>query len=135
MSEEDFSKRLQRIEKKIDFLLRMLEDLLSIRRGVDLKPTPVDTNSKASVKVYLLRLPDSLRRTMLVMERLGEATTVDVARETGRSRSVESIHLNQLERMGYLEKYRKGRKIYFKVSRPLIKGAETDSRRRSNEFS
>jgi len=135
LSEEDFSKRLQRIEKKIDFLLRMLEDLLSIRRGVDLKPTPVDTNSKASVKVYLLRLPDSLRRTMLVMERLGEATTVDVARETGRSRSVESIHLNQLERMGYLEKYRKGRKIYFKVSRPLIKGAETDSRRRSNEFS
>ena len=119
MSEEDFSKRLQRIEKKIDFLLRMLEDLLSIRRGVDLKPIPVDTSSKASVRVYLLRLPDSLRRTMLVMERLGEATTVDVARETGRSRSVESIHLNQLERMGYLEKYRKGRKIYFKVpSRP-----------------
>ena len=72
---------------------------------------------------------------MLVMERLGEATTVDVARETGRSRSVESIHLNQLERMGYLEKYRKGRKIYFKISRPLIKGAETDSRRRSNELS
>ena len=72
---------------------------------------------------------------MLVMERLGEATTVDVARETGRSRSVESIHLNQLERMGYLEKHRKGRKIYFKISRPLIKETETDSRRRSNELS
>jgi len=26
--------------------------------------------------------------------------------------------LNQLERMGYLEKYRKGRKIYFKVPTP-----------------
>ena len=72
---------------------------------------------------------------MLVMERLGEATTVDVARETGRSRSVESIHLNQLERMGYLEKYRKGRKIYFKISPPLIKEAGTDSRRRSDELS
>ena len=115
---EDFSERLQRIEKKIDSLLKMLEERLSIGKEVDVQPMRVDTESKASVRVYLLRLPDSLRRTMLVMERLGEATTVEVARETGRSRSVESIHLNQLERMGYLEKYRKGRKIYFKVPIP-----------------
>ncbi|KYH40839.1 MAG: hypothetical protein AYL32_009140, partial [Candidatus Bathyarchaeota archaeon B26-2] len=68
--------------------------------------------------------------TMLVMERLGEATTVEVARETGRSRSVESIHLNQLERMGYLEKYRKGRKIYFKVPQLVVNETETANRRR-----
>jgi len=127
---EDFSERLQRIEKKIDSLLKMLEERLSIGKEVDVQPMRVDTESKASVRVYLLRLPDSLRRTMLVMERLGEATTVEVARETGRSRSVESIHLNQLERMGYLEKYRKGRKIYFKVPQLVVNETETANRRR-----
>jgi len=43
---------------------------------------------------------------------------VEVSKVTGRSRSVESIHLNQLERMGYLERYRKGKKIYFRIPSP-----------------
>ena len=143
-ADKELTERLRAIEVKIDFLREALEQYLKLETDhpappESLSPSKVGIEARnegnAQLRVYLLRLPDSLRRTMLVMERLGEATTVDVARETGRSRSVESIHLNQLERMGYLEKYRKGRKIYFKISRPLIKGAETDSRRRSNELS
>ena len=117
---EDLSESLQRIEKKIDSLMKMLEERLSPGKNVNILPMKVDASSNVPVSVYLLRLPDSLRRTMVVMGRLGEATTSEVARETGRSRSVESIHLNQLERMGYLEKYRKGRKIYFKIPTQLV---------------
>ena len=144
-ADKEITERLRAIEVKIDSLREALEQYLKLEEtdhpvppeSLSPSKTGIEARNEGNIqlRVYLLRLPDSLRRTMLVMERLGEATTVDVARETGRSRSVESIHLNQLERMGYLEKYRKGRKIYFKVSRPLIKGAETDSRRRSNEFS
>ncbi len=77
-----------------------------------LKMSPLDLSQ---VNVYLLKLPDTLRHSMVAMIKLKEATTSSVAEETNRSRSVESIHLNQLERMGYLEKYRKRRKIFFRV--------------------
>lgn len=115
---EDVSDRMQRIEKKIDSLMKILEEHLSVTQDVNVLPMKVDTPSSLPISVYLLKLPDSLRQTMFAMEKLKEATTTQVAKETGRSRSVESIHLNQLERMAYLEKFRKGRKIYFRMSSP-----------------
>ena len=113
---EDISEKLQRIEMKIDSLMRMLEGHPPLTRQVGAFPMRVDDGSSLPVNVYSLKLPDSLRRTMLAMEKLKEATTIQVAAETGRSRSVESIHLNQLERMGCLEKFRSRKKIYFKLS-------------------
>lgn len=114
----DLSQTLQRIEQKLDSLAKMLEERLSTAKDVSILPMRVDVPSKVPINVYLMKLPDSLRQTMFAMDKLREATTTQVAKETGRSRSVESIHLNQLERMGYLEKYRKGRKIYFRVPSP-----------------
>jgi len=114
----DLSERLQRIEEKLDSLVRMLEEKLSAAKSVSITPLKVNVPKDASINVYLMKLPDSLRQTMLAMDKLKEATTMEVAKKTGRSRSVESIHLNQLERMGYLEKYRKGRKIYFRIPSP-----------------
>jgi len=67
------------------------------------------------------KLSKSLIETLLAVDKLEAASASDVARETGRSRSVESIYLNQLERMGYLEKFRKGRKIYFKIPSITLK--------------
>jgi len=115
---KDLSEKMQRIEEKIDTLMKMIEERLSITKDVNVLPLRVDAPSSLPVNVYFLKLPDSLRQTMFAMDRLKEATTVQVGKETGRSRSVESIHLNQLERMGYLEKFRKGRKIYFKIPSP-----------------
>ena len=122
---DELSERLRRIESKIDSMQGMLQQFIESEKPYGLllsKPlVRLHRNINAVEKViniHLLKLPDSLRRTMFVMGRLGEATTERVARETGRSRSVESIHLNQLERMGYLEKYRKGRKIYFRIPSP-----------------
>jgi len=122
--DEELSARLQRIEEKIDNLIRLLENRSSREVDVNLLPMRVESAEGAPVNVFLMRLPDSLRRTMFAMRKLREATTSEVARETGRSRSVESIHLNQLERMGYLEKFRRGRRIYFRIPSPPSKNSE-----------
>jgi len=45
--------------------------------------------------------------------RLGFVTAEDVAQQTQRARAVESGHLNELVRMGYLKKERRGRKAFF----------------------
>jgi len=63
----------------------------------------------------LLSLPRSLRKTVMVLYKLKEATAEDLARETKRLRAVESASANQLVRMGYLKKKREGRKVYFYI--------------------
>ena len=63
----------------------------------------------------LFSLPRSLRRTVLVLYKLKEATAEDLARETKRLRAVESASANQLVRMGYLKKKREGRKVHFYI--------------------
>ncbi|RLE51296.1 MAG: transcriptional regulator [Candidatus Methanomethylicota archaeon] len=63
----------------------------------------------------LLSLPDHLRKTALALGKLGEARAEDVARETGRERAVESSYLNQLVRMGYVKKKRRGHEVWFYV--------------------
>jgi len=65
----------------------------------------------------LLQLPDHLRKTLLAVRRLGETTAEETSVETGRARTMESLYLNQLVRMGYLQKTRKGRRVYFKIFR------------------
>ena len=65
----------------------------------------------------LLELPDSLRKTVMTLQKLGEATSQEVAEKTERTRTVETIYLNQLVRLGYLSRSRQGRKVYFKMAR------------------
>jgi hypothetical protein len=64
----------------------------------------------------LLSLPDHLRTTATTLVELQSATANDVAKMTHKERAVESNYLNQLSRMGHVNKYRKGRKVYFSVS-------------------
>jgi predicted transcriptional regulator len=61
----------------------------------------------------LLSLPDHLRKTAIIVCQLGEANATEVAARSGRARAAESDYLNQLARMGILEKRRKGRELYF----------------------
>lgn len=124
---DELSEKLRRIESKIDFLKGMLRDLMESEKLFNVLPLnrPRETHKGISnvdgeaVNVYLLKLPDSLRLSMFAMEKLKEASALEVAKVTGRSRSVESFHLNQLERMGYLVKSRRGKRIYFKIPKPL----------------
>jgi hypothetical protein len=65
----------------------------------------------------LLSLPDHLRKTAIIVCQLGEANAGEVAVRSGRARAAESDYLNQLARMGILEKRRKGRESYFTAKR------------------
>lgn len=62
----------------------------------------------------LLLLPDHLRRTFVTVAELGEADATIVSNHTGRCRAIESNYLNQLVRMGWLNKRRASRAIYFR---------------------
>ena len=63
----------------------------------------------------LLSLPDHLRKTASMVCEKGKTTADEVAKMTQKARAVESSYLNQLVRMGYLKKERKGRQVLFSV--------------------
>jgi hypothetical protein len=62
----------------------------------------------------LLQLPDHLRQTYLTVTSRGESEATVVSNITGRSRAIESNYLNQLARMGWLNKRRVSKTIYFR---------------------
>jgi len=72
------------------------------------KKLPLDVDA-------LLTLPDHLRKTAMAVGELGSATADQVATQTGRTRAAESDYLNQLVKMDYLKKERKGRTVFFSI--------------------
>jgi hypothetical protein len=65
--------------------------------------------------ISLLSLPNALRKTVMALYKIGDATAEDLAKETKRLRAVESSAANQLVRMGFLRKRREGRKVLFYI--------------------
>jgi hypothetical protein len=63
----------------------------------------------------LISLPAHLRKTVLALYKVDEATADELSNETKRLRAVESASANQLVRMGYIKKRQKGRKVYFYI--------------------
>ena len=128
---EDLPKKIRRIETKIDSIKKMLRRYIISEKIVSEYPLMKALSFHAaieiadmkdySINIYLLKLPDSLRKTMLAMSWLKEASAHQVAELSGRTRCVESFHLNQLERMGYLVKSKKGKKVYFKIPQLFVK--------------
>lgn len=109
---DEVSEKLKRIESKIDSVKGILQYLASSSHEISWH---LDAIVGEEIDVQLLKLPDSLRQSMFAMDKLKEASAYEVAEVTGRSRSAESFHLNQLERMGCLLKFRRGKKIYFRI--------------------
>jgi len=84
---KDILQRLERIEGKID---------------------------RIAAPARAAALPDRLRGTMMILIEMGEASASQVAERTGRTRVAESVALNELARLGFVEKRKKGRTVYFK---------------------
>ncbi|MCD6248359.1 MAG: hypothetical protein J7J17_02800 [Hadesarchaea archaeon] len=99
---------LERIEKKLDLILESVKK----KSGAKEKREEVE----ALDAIALLSLPDHLRKTALAMIKFGKAMAEDVAKETGRSRAIESAYLNQLVRMDYLSKKRVKKRVYFSTT-------------------
>lgn len=107
MPEEELKRWMRRIERKIDTLVSRLQP----------KPPPklLEVEGQALDVMTLLGLPDHLRKSALAMIKLKRAMAEEVAKQTGRARAIESAYLNQLVRMGYLERSREGKRVYFKL--------------------
>jgi predicted transcriptional regulator len=58
-------------------------------------------------------LPRSVKRTLVTLVKMGEATAEDISKRTGRKRATESYYLNLLARMKIVKKRKIGRKIYY----------------------
>ena len=110
-------KYLQEINRKLDTIIQQNERILSSQRICKNNSSLiVDERFHAIPDVLtLLSLPSSLRKTILAIYKLGEATAEDISRETNRLRAVESDHANALVRLGLVKKRRKGRKVYFYI--------------------
>jgi hypothetical protein len=105
--------KIKQLEKRVSKLERRLTPREAMREVSAEQPLGI---------ADLLELPDNLRKTILAISELGEATAEEVAAKTGRTRNIESVYLNQLVRSKHLIKSRRGRKIYFKgnFSRKLL---------------
>ncbi len=67
--------------------------------------------------MMITELPENIRKTVVTLLKLGEATAGDIAKITGRDRSTESYYLNLLAEMKILKKRKMGRKIYYRINR------------------
>ncbi|MBT0159504.1 hypothetical protein G4O51_05920 [Candidatus Bathyarchaeota archaeon A05DMB-2] len=91
--------------------------MLNIRYRLDDIENTVSNWNTQPVEVpdiELLQLPDHLRRTYLTVVSKGECDATVVSNLTGRCRAIESSYLNQLTRMGWLNKRRISKTIHFR---------------------
>ncbi len=77
-----------------------------------------ETSVKEVGDVRKIELAPHLAKTYQVLRNKGRVTALDVSVETGRSRSLESVYLNQLVALGLASKQRIGRKLYFVLREP-----------------
>ena len=105
------NKNLEQINVKLGKLIKSIKDLeKTSRQGIkELEALDVMT---------LLSLPDNLRKTVMILSRLGRATASQVSNESGRARAVESNYLNQLVVMSHIKKIKEGRNVYFYIEHP-----------------
>lgn len=113
---ENQQKMLRKLDDLKDTLEGIAKELAALRKGLKTPVKPrVRLRSTGLSFMELLELPDNLRKTVMAVSELGEATAEDVAEKTGRIRNIESHYLNTLVQMDHLDKKRKGRKVYFTV--------------------
>ncbi len=97
---------------------KIFQEMVSIRNRLDeiersfsgWSPKPLSIS-----ETDLLLLPDHLRATYLIVMSKGECDATSTSNLTGRGRSAESNYLNQLTRMGWLDKRRVAKKTRFRL--------------------
>ena len=112
---------LTQINEKLENLLAINRQLLKINEALLQKKSSVTPSAEFKLEpdaMAILNLPVTLRKTILVLYRLEKATADELAKETKRLRAVESAAANQLVRMGYINKKRNGRDVYFYIETP-----------------
>jgi len=117
---------LDSIFREMMIIRQRLDDIETSFSGW--KPQPVDLPESE-----LIALPDHLRRTYVVVSSKGECNAAQVSNRTGRCRAIESNYLNQLSRMGMLNKRRVSKTVHFRLlSEKDIRKTETVSIKNQN---
>jgi DNA-binding MarR family transcriptional regulator len=112
---------LTQINEKLENLLAINRQLLKVNEALLQKKSKATSSTELNLEpdaMAILNLPLTLRKTIMVLYRLEKATADDLAKETNRLRAVESAAANQLVRMGYINKKRDGRDVYFYIEAP-----------------
>ena len=109
-------KQLKQLPVQIAQLRMQVVSLEAVAKG-ELSSAPPNITGKEEVSTAdLFTLPDTLRRTYLALLEIGgEADLIFIAGKTGHTRGFENVNLNKLHALGYVEKVKKKRKVYFKA--------------------
>ncbi len=99
-------------------LVEIFKEMMQIRYRLDeiekgfltWKPQPVNVPESE-----IVALPDHLRKTYIIIASKGECDAVQVSNLTGRCRAIESNYLNQLSRMGWVDKRRISKVVHFRL--------------------
>jgi len=101
------NKRLELLEKSVTAVAQRLEELEAAR----------PSNGKPLMNVVrLMSLPEHLRTTAAVVVKLGEATAAEVAKRSERQRTLESMYLNELVRLGHADKVKRGKEVFYRMN-------------------
>ncbi len=96
---------------------QILREMQAIRFRLDDLENNLSKWNPQPIKVpesKLISLPDHLRTTYMVVASKGECSAIQVSNLSGRSRAIESNYLNQLARMGWLNKRRIAKTVHFR---------------------
>lgn len=113
MEEAEFRQKIIQLLESINTKLDKIER--SQARPAELHQKPSEKTKLPLDVDVLLSLPDHLRKTAIAISEKGSATADEISSETGRTRAAESDYMNQLVKMGYVSKKRKGRTVYFQA--------------------
>jgi len=99
------------------YRIRLLfEAIMRKIESVDDKISALTQQVKAPPPLQTVYLSVALQKTQDVLKTFDKpAAASEIAAITGRARAIESMHLNELWRMGLVEKEKQGRKRVFSL--------------------
>ncbi len=100
-------KRLEMLERTVAAVAQRLEEIETAK--------PREHKPLMNV-VRLMSLPEHLRTTASLVVKLGEATAAQISKGSGRQRTLESMYLNELVRLGHADKVKRGKEVYYRTN-------------------
>ncbi|MDI3485661.1 MAG: hypothetical protein PWQ51_441 [Methanolobus sp.] len=103
-------------------ILEYLNDINERLKLLELRIADLEARNSPAINdkmAVFLTVPDSIRKSLFAVSKLTSCTADEVSDITGRHRSIENKYLNELYRAGWLERERKGKKIYYSLSKKV----------------
>ena len=110
-TQEELLESLEQMSEKVERLEKIITKLEERIQKIE------EENGNSTLSSDFAELPNSLQKTILAISKLKEANANQIAQETHRTRGIESLYLNQLHHMGYVEKIKRGKRAYFRALR------------------